>query len=380
MTIFRGLLAALPALALVACASQPETRYREAYQSGDTRYGDYYYADEYDDYGPGHPYYAALWPAYGWVPYPGYYYGVTYFPSLRYGLGGYGAYDWPHYTAYSPYLLSPWDAYYHWSQPSLYRSRASRPTPAAGAPRYGSALNQAERVARMLGADRAGPSPTARALEPSRSASLTRTPGDVASPRRLDMRADGAATPRANRGRDALDVDYAPRRGIARRESGWIAPAPGSAGRADPRMLESESRGTDTDDLPAQDAASGLVESGYATPRTANARAANPMEPDLRARYPGRDPEVRARIEQQPAITTDAGGARFQAEALGRQVQAAPMARSRDDSPMRREPLRAPAERAWRDDSARSTLAERPRMESPRAESRGERSRDRDRP
>lgn len=137
------LAAGLLALAGTGCATYPDYYYSDVY---DDR-GDYYYEPvrrPYHDHGWSlhygwSPYYSALWPLYGYNGWPGYYYGVTWFPR-RFGWG-WG--DWAWYHAYSPYRYSFWDNYYDW-RAGDWRDR--RP---GGGPRFGSARNEAERLANM---------------------------------------------------------------------------------------------------------------------------------------------------------------------------------------------------------------------------------------
>jgi hypothetical protein len=123
--------AAAALFALSGCAELP--RYADETGSGyDPRYGGYWsadpredaYEDAYED-APPEPeylawpeYYSVLWPVYQYYydPWynPGFYYGVTYFPSTWFGLGYADPYAWPYYVPYSPYIYSPWDNYYVW--------------------------------------------------------------------------------------------------------------------------------------------------------------------------------------------------------------------------------------------------------------------------
>ena len=146
--------AALAALslsaALAGCASYPAS-----YYSGETGYGDYYYADDYDyrdRYRGGFAYQSIFWPTWGWYdPWysPGHYYGINYSPGwfgLSFGYGGYGGYPW-RYHHYSPYRNSWWDNHAYYGGTSWrhgYRDRSS-------GYRFGSARNEAERIARAEG-------------------------------------------------------------------------------------------------------------------------------------------------------------------------------------------------------------------------------------
>jgi hypothetical protein len=126
-------------------------------------YGDYYVGQpsyRYVDSGYGYPayldwpaYYSVFWGFNRWYYdpffYPGYYYGITYFPRhYHYGLSfGWSNYRYSaayRYAPYSPYRYAWHDHYYDWSwwharYPS-HRDRHERP-------RYGSARNEAERLA-----------------------------------------------------------------------------------------------------------------------------------------------------------------------------------------------------------------------------------------
>lgn len=108
----------------------------------------------YPDYIRYNSYYSALWPTYRYYydPYwsPGFYYGVTYFPRTYFGLN-LSWYSWPYYQAYSPYRNSYGDHYYDWRD-DYSRSRAGRMQQYGQAPRYGSARNEAQYLARTSGA------------------------------------------------------------------------------------------------------------------------------------------------------------------------------------------------------------------------------------
>lgn len=141
------------------------------YYSGGYRYGSTgyrYYAPDYISYSA---YYSLFWPVNHWYHdpywYPGFYYGVTYFPrnyfSVSFHSGwrghsvprwGYGgaysiAFGYSHW--YSPYRYSWADSYYDWDR-YRYQYRDNRRghghyAPAHSAPRFGHARNQAERLA-----------------------------------------------------------------------------------------------------------------------------------------------------------------------------------------------------------------------------------------
>ncbi|MEO8672497.1 MAG: hypothetical protein ABI411_14360 [Tahibacter sp.] len=142
----------IAALALAGCASEPG--YRHA--SG----ADYYYGDAagydrgYDrgyvpDYIAYDAYYGALWPVYhSWYdPYfaPHFYYGVTWYPSNVFGLGG--GWGWP-YWAYSPWYGSWWDGYYDWRWWDRQRTREIHEQ------RFGSLRNERAAIAQLSRDDR----------------------------------------------------------------------------------------------------------------------------------------------------------------------------------------------------------------------------------
>lgn len=165
------------AFVLSGCVTTREVVYREPYRSdgyyaqepayepaygyerqGDSYYspgysgnGDYYvgasYGGSYFDYPA---YYSVFWPINRWYhdpfAYPGYYYGVTWFPRSYFGLslsygGGWRNHGW---LSYSPYRYSWVDNYYDW-RPWYDRYPSYRhhyPTP-----RYGDARVEASRLA-----------------------------------------------------------------------------------------------------------------------------------------------------------------------------------------------------------------------------------------
>lgn len=183
-------IAAVGALAsstlLTGCVSYGESyAYEERYVGGRTYYepreeryyddghyaGDYYYEESpswsvsygYGDW-PwyGGTYYSVLWPTYAhwydpWYS-PGYYYGVTWFPRSWYGysFAYYGGSPW-HYRwhHYAPYRYSWWDNYYDWDRWDDRGWRDSRRS--RDVYRFGSARNEAERLAYYSGADRYRP-------------------------------------------------------------------------------------------------------------------------------------------------------------------------------------------------------------------------------
>lgn len=136
------------------------------------RYGNRVYIDDYDvanrygahygsaswgypDYVRYNSYYSALWPTYRYYydPFwsPGFYYGVTYFPRTYFGMNV-GWYSWPYYQAYSPYRHSHADHYYDWAGYSRDRAADRQRYYGNSLPRYGSARNEAQILARRTGA------------------------------------------------------------------------------------------------------------------------------------------------------------------------------------------------------------------------------------
>ena len=121
------------------------------------RYGVYYgsAAWGYPDYVRYNYYYSALWPTYRYYydPFwsPGFYYGVTFFPRTYFGLNV-GWYSWPYYQAYAPYRYSHVDHYYDWAQYSRHRAADRQRYDDFYLPRYGSARNEAQILARRTGA------------------------------------------------------------------------------------------------------------------------------------------------------------------------------------------------------------------------------------
>lgn len=189
---------ALLVASLSGCVTYPYSYYApgDPYASGSGYYAgesfDDGYGGGYDDgyggnyaeplaqgYATGWPvYYSTLWPVYRnyYDPFwsPGFYYGVTWFPSTYFGLGIGGWDAWPYYTHYSPYRYAFWDSYYAWHDPWWYGGgyghghwrghgdwdddddwrggRGGRdPSNGGGGPRFGSARNEAERLARIDG-------------------------------------------------------------------------------------------------------------------------------------------------------------------------------------------------------------------------------------
>lgn len=137
------------------------SRYEDRYYEDGSYYappvsgrGDYYYRAPhwrashawYWDYPA---YYSVFWPLYrSWYDpffHPGYYYGVTYYPRNYFSIGFSRGWGWggSYSLFYSPYRYSWVDNYYDWTP--WHRHHHQR----YSAPRYGSALNEAERLARM---------------------------------------------------------------------------------------------------------------------------------------------------------------------------------------------------------------------------------------
>ncbi len=149
-------------VALSGCATVYEDRY---VYYGDPGYGGDYYYDRAPvgrvsfDAGYGYGYGFSAYDSIFWglhhsyldpYWYPGFYYGVTYFPSY-YGWSSWYAGDywrWRNFHPYSPYYGSYWDHYYAWTPRHRYRHGGFRDN--HGDPqRFGSARNAAERMAHL---------------------------------------------------------------------------------------------------------------------------------------------------------------------------------------------------------------------------------------
>lgn len=135
---------------------------RPAYSYGSRYDTSYRYASYAPDYVYWSDYYSVLWPTYRYyydpVFSPHFYYGVTWFPVSYFGLH-YSRYQWPYYHAYAPYRYSYWDNYYdwRWRSPTVYSRPDGRYNYNYGQgyyPRYGSARNEAERIAAYNGLSR----------------------------------------------------------------------------------------------------------------------------------------------------------------------------------------------------------------------------------
>lgn len=219
----------------------------EYYREGDSYYaptygnrGDYYYGASYGggyaSYGVGYGYgsfgvsyidypvyYSLFWPLHRWYydpfVYPGYRYGVTWFPrnylslSVTYG-GGWGGYGW---LSYSPYRNAWVDSYYDWG---LWYNRYPSYRRYYPTPRYGDARVEASRLADL----RRPALPRSGRSDPYRYNNEVRA---------------GAATPayRGNRAADYGRGNVTPRQSISadgvRRvnaNSGRIAPQTGAFG------------------------------------------------------------------------------------------------------------------------------------------------------
>ncbi len=164
----KRMLVVLSVLLLSGCASYGSYRYVERSGGG----GDYYY----DRYDRGHarytyhgypfdvtyayyPYYYSLFWGfrnYYYDPFfsPGFHYGVTWFPRTWFSFS-LGYHDWGQYHAYAPWRYSFWDGYYSWSR-ATWRGRSGY-FPTAHTPRFGSARNEAERLASLRAQSRGLP-------------------------------------------------------------------------------------------------------------------------------------------------------------------------------------------------------------------------------
>ena len=222
---------------------------QNSYDSG----GDYYYG--YDSgYGASsswvvdYPfYYSLFWPINHWYRdpywYPGYHYGVTWFPrsyySSYYSFSVSYSHYWPHhhynYLAYSPYRYSWVDNYYD-NRPWYGRSRPrydyNRYYPL---PRYGSAHNEAERLAAVrrvqrpvagmgISAPRPGAASRANAGQTPRVANRTPTASGI---RGTDVRSTDARNDVRRQSQGARTSNDNPRtdvRGNAMNPRGNIRP------------------------------------------------------------------------------------------------------------------------------------------------------------
>lgn len=205
-------------LVFAGCATVSEQRYGYV---DDGRHGGYYYDREparspmYFGMGWYNPYDVMFWGLrYSYFDpfwYPGFYYGVTYFPRYYYPFGPWGSWyaggysPWRWHHPYSPYWGSYWDHYYagHWHRPAagrLVRPSAGRHGAYAddGVTRFGSARNAAERAAAQAhrrGDGLLGPRDRIMTREGWRS-----TPHGVGSARTLPpTRRAGAAPPPSGR-------------------------------------------------------------------------------------------------------------------------------------------------------------------------------------
>ncbi|MGD9582907.1 MAG: hypothetical protein AB7V26_04425 [Lysobacterales bacterium] len=166
----------LLAVSLAACTTYQGYGYRDdgyyddRYYEGPNVYRgspaqDRYYYDDYgysgyDGFGYGaYPYYySSLWPIYHgyYDPFynPHFHYGITYFPRSYYGFG-YGGFGYPRYQPYAPYRYSWYDNYFGFG---LHHERRDhrRGDSLGQRSAFGSARNQAERMAVWTGADRIG--------------------------------------------------------------------------------------------------------------------------------------------------------------------------------------------------------------------------------
>lgn len=157
-------------IGLAGCATVSENRYGYV---DDPRHGGYYYDREpvrsqiYLGMGWYNPYDVMFWGLrYSYFDpfwYPGFYYGVTYFPRYYYPFGPWGSWyagwyhPWRYHHPYSPFWGSYWDHYYagHWHRPKPPRDPGHRPVGRFdvvddGVPRFGSARNAAERAANAI--------------------------------------------------------------------------------------------------------------------------------------------------------------------------------------------------------------------------------------
>ncbi|HET6603734.1 MAG TPA: hypothetical protein VFG21_05890 [Xanthomonadaceae bacterium] len=203
------------------------------YSPGYGGYGDYWYGEpdyRYSGYLHWPAYYSVYWPMNRWFYdpywYPGYYYGVTFFPRNYLSLGI--SYGWPRhggYFAYSPYRYGWTDWYYDWYPYYAYNPRYRDHY---RLPRHGSARHEAERLAHLSGATRFGERVAKREaaglLAPARAQQrgAARGPGrDGGAVPARDIRRDARALP----GREAGTARTLPQRGGERRAVDDTMPA-----------------------------------------------------------------------------------------------------------------------------------------------------------
>ena len=284
MPAFRGAAFAgvLGALLLAGCASYPSTTYYYddgGYAGGDYTYGERYDEGYWDDGGYWSPawsvYYSTiLYPPY-WRSYdpwytPGWHYGYRYAPNAGWRIGwSRYAYDpWWGGGWYSPYRSGWYDPYrygwydhygyggwYGWyghdsrrawrDYERRYGRRGYQDWRRSGGDRR--AGDEAERIARRTGADRAAWAPQQgpsypRGGEPSaydrreRSAALPGRPSRFGNPEAAPPRAGDRGQPQ--RGDDGL---------LGGRNSGWVAPANGASDGGYSRRGAPIGRGDDAD-------------------------------------------------------------------------------------------------------------------------------------
>lgn len=197
----KRLLVLLFVLLLSGCASYGSYRHVDRHGAGDYYYdlghaGYTYYGYPYDVAYRYYPYYYSLF--WGFRPYyydpffaPGFHYGVTWFPRTWFSFSLGGFHDWGYYHAYSPWRHSFWDNYYTWYQTPR-RVRHGR-VGQAHTGHFGSARNEAERVANLNRQTRGGLQTTSR-VEGSRTPTLGARGPVTATPA---FRTRAAQSPRA---------------------------------------------------------------------------------------------------------------------------------------------------------------------------------------
>ncbi len=262
--MMKRFLVVLFAMALSGCLTYDSYGYRDdGYYEDRYDNGGRYYADspysagrgysrfDYPDYVLWPDYYSVLWPIYRGYhdPFhsPGFFYGVTWYPHSYFGLHR-SWYSWPYYHPYAPYRYSYADGYYdHWDRRRAHNGRGNHDFNHDGQPpMYGSARNEAERLAfqsglsrqsRLAGTQPGMPYDTSRRNLRGRDEVRTQLPDRGTMRGRAPMQQDSGDRMRAMPpSRTAPEQRGVPSRarqfdrgtvpGRDQRTSGWISDAP----------------------------------------------------------------------------------------------------------------------------------------------------------
>ncbi len=261
--------------------------------------GQAYYGYGAFDYGVYPYYYSSLWPIYHgyYDPFynPYFHYGITYFPRSYFSLN-YGGIGYPHYQPYAPYRYSWYDNYFGvgW-QRERRRNRHDDFGPQRSA--FGSARNQAERMAAWTGADRIGSGSQQRRGQrsiqpgfrnrsergpavPQRSAPMSPARSQLPAPRprsrQYDRGGGGNPPPQANRFGPQSEREDSPR---------WQSDRRWSAGQGDGSAVRGgRGSSTPTGMIPAARTIGGPAalsdHGGTAIPSRRSYRAATTPAPD----------------------------------------------------------------------------------------------------